>query len=137
MVNVSPRRLLHMRIPPWRGKSFFSAGAPIMSVRCVTLYAGHSLEASVVGSQLGTMDESTYNELFDYVSVGKYSEGATIKESKTTDKRKVYTSFFVKEDALFHKGWKGREQRVVKADELQSLLQQMHASVVGGAHFGD
>jgi len=33
--------------------------------------------ASVVGSQLGTMNESTYNELFVYISVGKYPEGAT------------------------------------------------------------
>ena len=48
---------------------------------CVTLYAGRSLEASVVGSHLGTMDESTYNELFGYVSV----PGRCDEESKTTD----------------------------------------------------
>jgi len=35
-----------------------------------------------------------------------------------------------------HKGGKGRLQRVVKRAEVQELVQQMHASVVGGCHFG-
>jgi len=39
-------------------------------------------------------------------------------------------------DRLHHKGCKGKIQQVVKAAEVQDLLQQTHASVVGGCHFG-
>jgi len=35
-----------------------------------------------------------------------------------------------------HKGSKGKRQRVVRKDEVLNLMTSMHASVVGGCHFG-
>jgi len=81
------------------------------------------------------MEENTYSELVVYLTENMYVSEAT-KEHKRRI-REIAQSFFLNENALMHKGGKGRQQlRVINRAEVQELVQQMHASVVGGCHFG-
>jgi len=78
------------------------------------------------------MEEEACKELFDYLANNTYSKGST-KNSKRRLREKAKT-FFVRDDAVFHRRWKEKKQRVVRRREVEELLQQMHSSVVGGAH---
>jgi len=75
-----------------------------------------------------------YNELVLYLTENTYVSEAT-KEYKRRIREKAQL-FFLNENVLMHKGGKGRQQRVVRRAEVQELVQQMHASVVGDCHFG-
>jgi len=80
------------------------------------------------------METGVYDDILRYKTSQTYPADAS-KACKRRLREKS-ESFLVKETTLFHKGQKGKEQRVVQRHEVADLLQQMHASVVGGCHFG-
>jgi len=64
---------------------------------------------------------------------------AVCRRYNKNDKRRIReksASFVVTENVLYHKGYKGKIQRVVKHSEVHDLVHQMHSSVIGGCHFG-
>jgi len=72
-----------------------------------------------------------------FVSICKpsnMSEGATKNDKRRI--REKSASFVVTENVLYHKGYKGKIQRVVKHSEVHDLVHHMHSSVDGECHFG-
>jgi len=72
------------------------------------------------------VEEEAYKELFAFLANNTYPEGST-KNSKRRLREKA-KSFFVCDNAVFHREWKGKEQRVVRREKVAELLQQMHSS---------
>jgi len=80
------------------------------------------------------MDATVYEAILRYKTSQTYPAAATKADKRRL--REKSESFLVRDNKLFHKGHKGKEQCVVQKDEVPDLLEQMHASVVGGCHFG-
>jgi len=80
------------------------------------------------------MYAESYEQVFSYLKESKYPDGAS-KNLKRRIREKSL-SFFVSEDALYHRGRKGKQQRVLRKEEVPAVLQEMRIPVVGGAHLG-
>jgi len=76
------------------------------------------------------MDEKAYTDIYNYQSSSTYPANAS-KNDKRALRQKV-EPFTIINERLHHKGCKGKLQQVVKAAEVQDLLQQMYESVIGG-----
>jgi len=76
----------------------------------------------------------TYTELVNYISHKNYPVDFSKKQKRRL--REKAQSFYVSNQSLFHKGVKGKKQRVVKAADVKNVVEEMHTSVVGGCHFG-
>ena len=50
--------------------------------------------------------------------------------------REKTSSFLLQHDVLYHKGHKGKQQRVIKRNKVATLVSSMHMPLVGGCHFG-
>ena len=80
------------------------------------------------------MENSAIEELIRYLQNKSYPPNFQKNEKRRL--REKSESFQCLEGSLYHKGHGGKSQRVVTKDEVPALLSQMHASVVGGCHFG-
>lgn len=80
------------------------------------------------------MDAIEYNVLLQYLSNKSYPSGYS-KDQKRRLREKC-ESFFASDATLYHNGCKGKQQKVIKKEDVKDIIQHMHASEVGGSHFG-
>jgi len=71
------------------------------------------------------MDEKAYDEICQYLLTKQYPAGAK-KNDKRRIREKSASSFVVTQNVLYHKGYKGKVQRVVKQVEVHDLWLKEH-----------
>ena len=83
------------------------------------------------------MEDTKYNEMWNYLKYGKYPEGAD--KGKKRDIRKKCEPFLLENDELYHKpksGTGNMAKKVVLSTEKERIIQACHDNVVSGGHFG-
>ena len=74
------------------------------------------------------MDEKAYDEICQYLLTKQYPACVTKNGKKRI--REKSASFVVTENVLYHKGYKGKVQRVVKQVEVHDLWLKAHLSLI-------
>lgn len=83
------------------------------------------------------MEDTKYNEMWNYLKYGKYPEGAD--KEKKRDIRKKCEPFLLENDELYHKpksGTGNMAKKVVLSTEKERIIQACHDNEVSGGHFG-